>query len=276
MKRFGSTPFVTALLGVSIFLWSSTSSQAQMSCIECHVDPSGGGMHGGFRGLSELTDDEVDVICMSCHDGSYTNPFGVQAQEAAVHENTGEYGVFKAGCRACHTSHSALLAGDGTSNDNLKMLGPEVVEASSTDGIARIRKPFINDVNGDNGGTGRKRYEDDIQEGWECNSGIEDDPVCIETDPPAAADGVRKLAFYLDTDINGTHWVSTSAPYIGACNTCHTRHGTPPPRRQRWRSHSQRDQGVRSVSRPQRGMGQQGRLGFSGVRAFRLQARNGP
>jgi hypothetical protein len=103
------------------------------------------------------------------------------------------------------------------------MLGALVPEANSTDGFARIRKPIINDVNGDNGGTNNKRYQDDVQTGWECNSGIDDDPACIETDPPAAGDGVRKLLFYLNIATTSEHWVQTSAPYTGACNTCHTR-----------------------------------------------------
>ncbi len=194
-----------------------------MTCIECHADPGLGGFHGGFRGLSDLTDDQVDVVCLSCHDGSYTNPGGTPALEAAVHENTGEYGSFKASCRDCHTNHSALLAGDASSNTNLKLLGPKVVEANSTDGIARIRKPLIDDVNGDNGGSSNSRYEDDLQIGWECDSGIRDDPSCVETVPPDAADGVRKLVYYIDIETESTNWASTAAPYNGACNSCHTR-----------------------------------------------------
>lgn len=211
------------LLGTGLFVVAAPATPAQMTCIECHADPSLGGFHGGFRVLSDLTDDQVDVVCISCHDGSYTSPSGADALEAAVHENTGEYGVFKAGCRDCHTNHSALLAGDASSNTNLKLLGPKVVEANSTDGIARIRKPLIDDVAGDNGGNGNKRYEDDLQIGWECDSGIRDDPSCIETVPPDPGDGVRRLAYYIDIDTAGTSWATNTAPYNGACNTCHTR-----------------------------------------------------
>ena len=216
-------------VGVSLLVPAVKAQIGGMTCIECHVDPAVGSVHGGFRALSDLTDAQVDVVCLSCHDGSYTNPQGVDAPEAAVHQNKNpgagrdEYGEFKASCRDCHTSHSPLLAGDGTVNNNLRMLGPEVKEASSTDGIARIRKPVIDDVLGNNGGTSRTRFEDDIHIGWVCDSGIPDDPLCIETDPPAPGDGVRKLVFYIDTDTAGTNWVSTSAPYNGACNTCHTR-----------------------------------------------------
>jgi hypothetical protein len=212
-----------ALLGAALFVVLSPGAQAQMTCIECHADPGAGGFHGGFRVMTDLTTDQIDVVCLSCHDGSYTSPGGALAVEAAVHENIGEYGTFKAGCLDCHANHSALLAGDASSNTNLQLLGPKVVEANSTDGIARIRKPVIDDVNGDNGGTGNRRYEDDLQIGWECNSGVKDDPSCIETVPPAAGDGVRRLAFYLNIETAGTNWAQTAPPYNGACNTCHTR-----------------------------------------------------
>jgi hypothetical protein len=232
MRRSIQTKRAWILACGTFFFLLPSPADAQfgpMSCIECHTDPAAGGVHGGFRALTNLTDDQIDAMCMSCHDGSYTNPQGVDAPEAAVHQNKNpgeerdEYGDFKAGCRDCHTNHSPLLAGDGTANPNLKMLGLKVNEASSSDGIARIRKPVILDVNGNNGGSSNSRFEDDVQTGWECDTGVPDDPTCIETDPPDAGDGVRKLAFYQDIDTAGTHWVSTAPPYIGACNTCHTR-----------------------------------------------------
>jgi hypothetical protein len=227
-----STARAVLIAGGTLLLALPAAAQiGGMTCIECHADPAAGGFHGGFRVLTDLTEDQIDVVCLSCHDGSYTNPQGVDAPEAAVHQNKNpgqardEFGDFKASCRDCHTTHSPLFAGDGTSNINLRLLGPEVEEASSTDRIARIRKPIITDVNGDNGGAGPKRFEDDVQTGWECDSGIPDDPTCIETDPPDPGDGVRKLAFYLDIDTAGTHWAPSSPPYIGACTTCHTRTG---------------------------------------------------
>jgi len=214
---------VPALLGAWMFAVSPPPASAQMTCIECHADPGLGGFHGGFRNLSDLTDDQIDVVCISCHDGSYTNPAGDPAPEAAVHENTGEYGTFKAGCRDCHTNHSPLLAGDASGNTNLKLLGPRIVEANSTDGIARIRKPIIDDVNGDNGSGNNNIHDDDLQIGWECDSGVEDDPSCIETVPPNAVDGVRQVVYYIDIETEATHWASEVAPYDGACNPCHTR-----------------------------------------------------
>ncbi|NIM62088.1 MAG: hypothetical protein GTO30_10630, partial [Acidobacteria bacterium] len=75
---------VGVLAGFAMWVLIASSASAQMTCIECHADPGSGGFHGGFRGLSDLTDDEVDVVCISCHDGSYTNASGVLAPEAAV------------------------------------------------------------------------------------------------------------------------------------------------------------------------------------------------
>ncbi len=228
MKHFKSASLVLLLLCGWPFFLSPPNSYAQliggMTCMECHVDPVGGGFHGGFRPLGNLTKDEIDVVCMSCHDGSYTNPQSVTAPEAAVHQNKDypcaqlskcdEYGDFKANCLDCHYNHSPLLAGDGTSNTNLKLKGIKVIEANSTDGIARIRKPII---------AGPTTEGHMYQDGWECNSGIPDDTNCIESDPPAAGDGVRKNTFYTNIDTDSTHWVSSSPPYTGACNTCHTR-----------------------------------------------------
>ena len=102
---------------------------------------------------------------------------------------------------------------------NQQLLGPEVIEASSTDGIGYIRKPIIDDA----GTPGT--LDDDFQIGWECNSGIPDDPACIVTDPPADADGVRRATFHIDVKTAGTNWARPSASYDGACNACHTRTG---------------------------------------------------
>lgn len=211
----------------------SLSRNLTMTCIECHADPAAGGVHGGFRALTDQTNDQIDVICVSCHDGSYRNPQGVDAPEAIVHQGSdtrGEFGTWKAGCLDCHNNHYDLLSGDGV-NRNLKMLGLLVKEASSTDGLARIRKPIINDVNGDNGGSGNKRFEDDVQAGWECHSGIPDDSTCDDHGSllPSEDDDVRKLIFFLNITSNGDNWAAANSaldpPYNGSCNTCHTRTG---------------------------------------------------
>jgi hypothetical protein len=206
-------------------------AQAFMDCIECHADPNGGGFHGGFRVMSELTRPEVDAICLSCHDGSYTNPSGAQAPEAAVHEQVysgsgqrPEYGEFRAGCMDCHNPHG-LLAGDGMA-DNLQLLGVKVLEASSTDGLARIRKPIIGP-----GADGVPGTNDDVQTGWECDSGIDNDPACDTTEDIFGGNHVRALSFYGDIYEGGdwlgnggvNMWADDAPPYNGACNSCHTR-----------------------------------------------------
>ena len=302
-----------------VLLWPPSTARAQiggMTCIECHGDPLAGGFHGGFRSMTDLTEPEVTAVCLSCHDGSYTNPQGIAAPEAQVHEQVfpasgrnPEYGAFRAGCLDCHTNHTPLLPGDGatstltitedpdldethdveptttsfllderlvtastilitddTSNPflegvdyqvktmsiggrddpivieilptgaiaaqapitlhvayefgtNQQLYGPEVIEASSTNGVAYIRKPIIDDA----GTPGT--LDDDFQTGWECDSGIADDPACIVSDPPADGDGVRRVIFHLDVKTAGTNWARSSAPYDGACNACHTRTG---------------------------------------------------
>lgn len=212
-----------------IFLAPATPAQAFMDCIECHADPNGGGFHGGFRVMSVLSRVEIDAICMSCHDGSYTNASGVQAPEAAVHEQPVggrnlEYGSFRAGCMDCHNPHG-LLAGDGAPTENLQLLGVEVLEASSTDGVARIRKPVIDD-----GGTPADT-SDDTHIGWECDSGIKDDPACDTSEDGFGGTHVRAQAFYGDIYEGGTWpsnggvnmWANDAPPYNGACNSCHTR-----------------------------------------------------
>lgn len=229
--RLWRTGGIALAWGATLLLMATTANSqfGPMTCIECHADPAAGGFHGGFRVLTNLTQDQISVICMSCHDGSYTNPQGVTAPAAAVHQNNNpgagrdEYGDFKANCLDCHTNHSPLIANDGTGTRNLMLIGRRVKEASTIDDFARIRKPIILDVNGDDGGTSTRRFQDDIQTGWECDSGISNDPACVESNPPAAIDGVRKVIFYLNITSSGTHFASSSPPYTGACNPCHTR-----------------------------------------------------
>ncbi len=220
-----------ALLALGgLVLAPTPQAQAVMECIECHADPNGGGFHGGFRPLSNLTRDEVDVVCLSCHDGSYTNPDGVNAPEAAVHEQPVggrnlEYGPFKAGCLDCHNTHG-LLAGDGSLIENAQLIGAQVREASSTDGVARIRKPII-----DFGADGIPGTGDDSHIGWACDSGINDDPACDTSEDGFGGTQVRMPVFYGDlyegspwTGNGGRNpWAADSPPYNGACNGCHTR-----------------------------------------------------
>lgn len=318
---------VAAVLLAGSWLLPAPPAEAQiggMTCLECHGNPVVGGFHGGFRRLGGLADTDLEAVCLSCHDGSYINPQGVPAPEAAVHQNSNpgqgrdEYGDFKASCLDCHNNHSPLLAGDGTTSvvaigsppdalldeahdvqpttdsflldeksvilsgahpieivdatgtvtyvegvdytvdtigsdprriviapggairaaapltvfahnyefaTNQQLLGTQVVERNSTDGLARIRRPIIVDPNGDDNGGGNSRFEDDYQDGWACSSGIPDDPACL-------ADDVREVVFHEQVTENGTNWVptivsfspvNTTGPRNGACNSCHTR-----------------------------------------------------
>ncbi len=222
---------VVALLALGwLVLPPAPQAGAVMECIECHADPDGGGFHGGFRALTDLTRDQIDVVCLSCHDGSYTNPDGIAAPEAAVHEQPVggrrlDYGPFKAGCLDCHNTHGAL-AGDGSLIENLQLIGAVVPEANSTDGVGRIRKPVI-----DFGADGIPGNEDDSHIGWECDSGIPDDPACDASEDGFGGTHVRAPVFYGDiyegspwAGNGGVNpWASDSPPYNGACNSCHTR-----------------------------------------------------
>lgn len=211
-----------SLLAGALMLALASRADADMLCVECHADvQGGGGFHGSFRTLGGLTRDQLDVICLSCHDGSYTSALGVTAPEAMVHEQPVggrrlEYGSFKAGCLDCHRTHPSAggLAGDSSGNFNLNLIGGPVVERNSTDGVARIRKPIIDD-NGTPGDTG-----DDIQAGVACDSSIPDDPTCV-------ADDVREVVFYANITTDGADWAgeppTVAGRYDGACSACHTR-----------------------------------------------------
>lgn len=221
MKLFALIAPVS-LLASGVLMLSATQAAADMDCTYCHADvQGGGGFHGTFRALGGLTNDQLDVICLSCHDGSYTSPGGVTAPEAIVHEQPVggrrlEYGSFKAGCVDCHRTHPSAggLAGDSSGNFNLNLIGGPVIERNSTDGVARIRRPIIND-NGTQGDTG-----DDFQTGVACDSGIPDDPACL-------SDDVREVVFYTNITTDGVDWAGTNpvtpGRYSGACSSCHTR-----------------------------------------------------
>ena len=266
MKQMRWRAVAALALAAFLFLvFSPSSSQSQtlernfkMTCIECHADPSAGGIHGGFRGLTDLTEDEIDTVCMDCHDGTYTNAQGVTAPETAVHTvSGGQFGTWKIGCRGCHSNHYNLLAGDGSGGRNIKMLGTRVPEVSATDGIARIRQPFIVDTLGNDGTAPESsRHQDDEMQGYYCG----DNPVtsspnlCTETVPISDADTVRRLTFLTDLVDNSqlatNPWANNWAQglkvgnkyqdippigdlgntwdrwYDGACNVCHKRETT--------------------------------------------------
>lgn len=142
MKKRYRQVYALSLLACTWILFSPQTAQAQvggMTCLECHADPLAGGFHGGFRNMSVLTEPQVEIICLSCHDGSYTNPQGIQAPEAAVHQNKNpgagrdQYGDFKASCLDCHHTHTALLAGDGTTSTLIITTDPNIDETHDVD-----------------------------------------------------------------------------------------------------------------------------------------------
>ena len=227
MSRLSQWIVIAVAVGIIAFAvppaaLSQLQRNTTMSCATCHADPTAGGFHGGFRALTDLTQTDTEVICATCHDG-------VTATEAVDHTNPGgEFGTWSAGCLDCHNHHYDLLAGDASGTRNLNMLGARVLEANSTDGIGRIRRPIIQ-LN-----TGSKPNlpnDNDVQLGWECSSGTADDPGCIDhgATTPTTDDHVRKLIFYLNTTTTGEHWAAPNAsldpPYNGSCNVCHTRTG---------------------------------------------------
>jgi len=141
-----------------------------MPCAYCHS------VHNGTvvtRGT-----DAVEVLCMSCHNGTFTDPVtGRAAVQVEAHTTSrSDYGAYKISCLGCHSPHrNAKAVGSETVNPpdgygNWMLIGDWAYEASTTDGLARLRRPRIIDVNGDNGGTGRTRYTDDVMEGYYCSN----------------------------------------------------------------------------------------------------------
>ena len=146
----------------------------KMACTYCHS------LHGGTvvtRGTAA-----IEALCMSCHNGTFTDPVtGKTAVLVATHENSRtSYGTWKVSCLSCHSPHRNAKA-DGSQTDstrcntttgcgNWMLIGDWVPEADPTDGLARIRRPVINDPLGNNGTTNNRRYEDDVMDGYYCDS----------------------------------------------------------------------------------------------------------
>lgn len=135
----------------------------KMPCAYCHS------VHGGTTVTKGTA--AIETLCMSCHNGTFTDPVtGRSAVAVVTHENSrSSYGTYRISCLGCHSPHRNAQA-VGSTYGNWMMLGDWVSEENSTDGLARIRRPFIVDVNGDNGGTGRTRYEDDVMDGYSCSN----------------------------------------------------------------------------------------------------------
>lgn len=149
----------------------------KMSCAYCHTS------HGGTFVTSGTA--QVEALCMSCHNGSYTDPVtGRTAIRVAAHVNSRtNYGTWKVSCLGCHSAHrNAKASGSETANPpngygNWMLVADWVREASSTDGLARIRRPFIVDTLGNNNGGGRNPFTDDVMEGYYCSNSADIDSI---------------------------------------------------------------------------------------------------
>jgi len=141
-----------------------------MPCAYCHS------VHNGTvvtRGTAA-----VEALCLSCHNGSFTDPVtGRSAVLVQTHTTTrSDYGTYKVSCLGCHSPHrNAKAVGSETVNPpsgygNWMLAGDWVYESSTADGLARVRRPRITDVLGNNGGTGKTRFEDDVMDGYYCSS----------------------------------------------------------------------------------------------------------
>jgi len=156
----------------------------KMPCAYCHS------VHGGTVVTSGTA--AIESLCMSCHNGTFTDPVtGRSAVLVAPHDNPGStYGTYKISCLGCHNPHrDAKATGSDVVNPpdgygNWMLVGGWVPEADSADLLARIRRPVIVDVLGDNGGTGRRRFEDDVMDGFYCSN-------VADIDTPANSGAVR-------------------------------------------------------------------------------------
>lgn len=177
MLRLASAVAVLALVAPAVLSGQATpppfnapERSYKMPCAYCHS------VHGGTTVTSGTA--AIEALCMSCHNGTFTDPVtGRQAVLVATHENsrTGR-GQWRISCLGCHSPHRNAMAADSdlvnppNGYGNWMLIGDWVPEASSTDGLARIRRPFITDPSGNNGGTGRTRYADDVMDGYHCSN----------------------------------------------------------------------------------------------------------
>jgi len=154
--------------------FNNPSRNLKMPCAYCHD------LHGGGTIMTQGVA-QVEALCMSCHNGTFTDPVsGATAVEVAPHDNSrSSYGAWKVSCLGCHSPHrNNKAAGSEAANPpngygNWMLIGSRVPEANSTDLLARIRRPVIIDVAGDNNGSGNKRYEDDLMDGYFCSNDAE-------------------------------------------------------------------------------------------------------
>lgn len=147
----------------------------KMSCTYCH------NLHGGTMVTTGTA--AVEALCMSCHNGSYTDPVtGATAVQVATHVNSRtSYGTWKVSCLGCHSAHRDAKA-DGsevvnppTGYGNWMLIADWVREANSTDGLARVRRPVIVDTLGNNNSGDRNPYTDDVMDGYYCSNAADID-----------------------------------------------------------------------------------------------------
>ena len=150
--------------------FNAPGRSVKMSCAYCHK------LHRAGTFVTTGTA-AVEALCMSCHNGTYTDPVTLKtAVLVATHvDPRTNYGAWKVSCLGCHSAHRhAKASGSEAVNPpngygNWKMIGDWVREASSTDGLARIRRPVIVDTLNNNAGSERN-YGDDVMEGYYCSN----------------------------------------------------------------------------------------------------------
>ena len=225
MKRYSTILWILPLvMGILLARPQTTLCQAtpppyntpgrstKMACTYCH------NMHGGD--VVAEGDAVVEALCMSCHNGSYTDPVtGKTAAQVATHENSRTvYGTWRITCLGCHSPHYNAKA-DGSETDttrcntttgcgNWMLIGDIVREANSTDGIARIRRPVIIDTLGNNNSGTRNPYTDDVMDGYYCSN-------TITIDTPTNSGAVRASNVVTITTIYSHHFSVGQSIRIG-------------------------------------------------------------
>ncbi len=150
--------------------FNAPERSTKMSCAYCHNTHSGTFVTVGTSA--------IEAMCMSCHNGTYTDPVtGATAIQVAAHDNSRtSYGTWKVSCLGCHSAHRDVKAkGSEVANPpngygNWMLVADWVREASSTDLLARVRRPVIVDTLNNNNSGGRNPFTDDVMDGFYCSN----------------------------------------------------------------------------------------------------------
>ena len=163
-------------------------------CAVCHKVHGG----GGFL-LDPTRGADAESLCLSCHGpgNPYSNPV------KALHTKTGSaYGNYRITCRGCHSPHYSLYNGrDPNSNDPWYTAHPTWWLNKTLIGA---RLSLAGDIDGTTG------------QAVPPGLGVYVTP----------SSGTRQVIFGIrDTarNMTRTDWASTSLPYNGSCNNCHTK-----------------------------------------------------